>query len=186
MTQPKSGSISPSVPQVKDEPPSQAKCDPTKEVKPESSSSTREVKAEQEESESKEENPVPVKQEERAPDPDSEDSFTRERVVEAVQRLLDAQESRTDARVQPEEGREAMPPHIASRERVSVSETLREQGYGPYAPQGARRARGGHNSPDPFLFSTTIFLEHDADVNEAQVWDIYAADSCVWSTILRH
>ena len=59
-------------------------------------------------------------------------------------------------------------PHTASRVRVSVSETAREQGYGPYAPQGARRARGRYNSPDPFLFNTTIFLEHDADANEAQ------------------
>ena len=79
------GSISPSAPQVKDEPQSQVKCDPSKETKPESSSSTREVKAEQGESENKEENPASVKQEERTPDPDSEDSFTPERVVEAVQ-----------------------------------------------------------------------------------------------------
>ena len=92
MTLPLSGSVSPSVPHVKDEPLSQVKCDPTKEMKPESSSSTREVKAEQEESENKEENSASVKQEKRTPDPDSEDSFTPERVVEAVQRLLDAQE----------------------------------------------------------------------------------------------
>ena len=71
-------------------------------------------------------------------------------------------------REQPEEGREATPPQTASRERVFVSEASREQGYGPYAPQGARRARGRHSSPDPFLFSTTIFLEHEAEANEAQ------------------
>ena len=88
VTQPASGSISPSVPQVKDEPLSQVKCDPTKGMKPESSSATREVKAEQEESESKEENPASVKQEERPPDPDSEDSFTPERVVEAGSKTL--------------------------------------------------------------------------------------------------
>ena len=81
---------------------------------------------------------------------------------------MDAQESRAGAREQPEEGREATPPHVASRERVSVSETAREQGYGPYAPLGARRARGRYNLPDPFLFNATIFLEHDADANEAQ------------------
>ena len=51
VTQPSSGSISQSVPQVKDEPLSQIKCEPIKEMKTESSSSTREVKAEQEESE---------------------------------------------------------------------------------------------------------------------------------------
>ena len=50
-TQTSSGSISPSVPQIKDEPSSQVKCEPTKEMKLESSSSAREVKAEQDESE---------------------------------------------------------------------------------------------------------------------------------------
>ena len=167
-TQPSSSLISSSVPQVKDEPLPQDKCDATKEMKPENSSSTREVKAEQEESENKEENPTSVKQEERTPDPDSEDSFTPERVIEAVQRLLGAQESRASACEQPEEGREAMPPHMTPRERVTVSGTAREQGYGPYAPQGTRRARGRYTSPDPFLFNTTIFLEHEADANEAQ------------------
>ena len=138
------------------------------EVKPESGRSTHEVKAEQEESESKEDDPASVKQEERTPEPDSEDSFTPERVVEAVQRLLDARESRASVCEQPEDGREATPPQTAPRERVFVSEASREQGYGPYAPQGARRARGRHSSPDPFLFSTTIFLEHEAEANEAQ------------------
>ena len=86
------------------------------------------IKAEQEESESKEDNPASVKQEERTPEPDSEDSFTPERVVEAVQRLLDAQESRASVREQPEEEREVAPPQVASRERVFVSEASRKQG----------------------------------------------------------
>ena len=119
--------------------------------------SAHEVEAEQEESESKEDNPASVKQEERAPEPDSEDSFTPERVVEAVQRLLDAQESRASVREQPEEEREVTPPQVASRERVFVSEASREQGYGPYAPQGARRARGRYSSPDPFLLALLSF-----------------------------
>ena len=115
--QPSSGSISQSVSQVKDESSSHEKCDPTIEAKPESSSSTREVKAEQEESESKEENTASVKQEERTPEPDSEDSFTPERVVEVVQRLLNARDSRSCAYAQPEE-REAVPPQSAPRERM--------------------------------------------------------------------
>ena len=86
----------------------------------------------------------------------------------AVQRLLGVPESRIGASVQPEEGREATPPPVTPRERVSASETTREQGYGPYAPQGAGRARGRYSSPDPFLFSTTIFLEHTESANEAQ------------------
>ena len=168
VTQSTDGSISPSVPQVKDESLSQVKCDPTKKVKSESSSAAREVKADPEEFESKEENPASVKQEERPPDPDSEDSFTPERVVEEVQRLLGVQESRIGASEQPEGGREAIPPPapVTPRERVSASETTREQGYGPYAPQGIGRARQRYSSPDPFLFNTTIFLEHTASANE--------------------
>ena len=137
-------------------------------MKTESSSSTREVKVEQEESENKRESIASVKQEEHTPEPDSEDSFTPGRVVEAVQRLLDAQESRTGEREQFDDEREVTSPHVDPRERVSVSETSRGQGYGPYAPQGVRRARGRYGSPDSFLFNTTIFLEHEADANEAQ------------------
>ena len=59
-------------------------------------------------------------------------------------------------------------PHGNPRERVSGSETPRGQEYGPYAPQGARRARRRYDSPDPFLFNTTIFLEHDAAASERQ------------------
>ena len=160
------GSDSQKVSQVKDEPPSQVKDESVKEIKPESSSSTQEVKVEQEESEKQGESIASVKQEEHAPEPDSEDSFTPERAVEAIQRLLEAQESRTGEREHLEEEREVSSPHVNPRERVSGSETSRGQEYGPYAPQGARRARRRYDSPDPFLFNTTIFLEHDADVNE--------------------
>ena len=126
-TQPASGSISQCAPQVKDEPQSQDSCDPTIETKPESNSSTREVKAEQEESKSKEDNIASVKQEERTPEPDSEDSFTPERVVAAVQRLFETREPGASASAQPDEGREITPPPAASRERTSVLEALREQ-----------------------------------------------------------
>ena len=166
VAQPSDGSISQKVPQVKDEPLSPVKCEPVKEIKTESSSSTREVKVEQKESENKGESMAAVKQEEHAPEPDSEDSFTPEKAVEAIQRLLDARESRTGEREQVDEEREMSSPRVNPRERVSGSETSRGQEYGPYAPQGARRARRRYDSPDPFLFSTTIFLEHDADANE--------------------
>ena len=91
-----------------------------KEIKPESSSSTQEVKVEQEESETKRESIASVKQEEHAPEPDSEDSFTPERAVEVIQRLLEVQESRTGEREQLEEEREVSSPHVNPRERVSV------------------------------------------------------------------
>ena len=157
MAQPNDGSVSQEVPQAKNEPLSQVKDEPTKEIKTESSSLTREVKVEQEESENKGESIASIKQEEHAPEPDSEDSFTPERAVEAIQRMLDAQESRTGERE-----------WANPSERASESGTPRGQAYGPYAPQRGTRARRGYDSPDPFLFNTTIFLEHEAVANEMQ------------------
>ena len=165
---PTDGSASQKVPQVKDEPLSQVKCESVKEIKTESSSSTHEVKVEQEESETKGESIASVKQEEQAPEPDSEDSLTPERTVEVIQRLLEIQESRTGEREQVNEEREMSSPHVNPRERVSGSETSRGHAYGPYAPQGARRARRRYDSPDPFMFNTTIFIEHEAVANEMQ------------------
>ena len=165
---PTDGSASQKVPQVKDEPLSQVKCESVKEIKTESSSSTHEVKVEQEESETKGESVASVKQEEQAPEPDSEDSLTPKRTVEVIQRLLEIQESRTGEREQVDEEREMSSPHVSPRERVSGSETSRGHEYGPYAPQGARRARRRYDSPDPFMFNTTIFIEHEAAANEMQ------------------
>ena len=165
---PTDGSASQKVPQVKDEPLSQVKRESVKEVKTESSSSTHEVKVEQEESETKGESMASVKQEEQAPEPDSEDSLTPERTVEVIQRLLEIQESRTGEHEQVDEEREMSSPHVNPRERVSGSETSRGHEYGPYAPQGARRARRRYDSPDPFMFNTTIFIEHEAVANEMQ------------------
>ena len=168
VTQPSDGSNSQEVPQAKNESLSQVKCEPPEEVKTESSSPTREVKAELDESENKGESATPVKQEECVPEPDSEDSLTPERVAEAVQRLLDARESRDGEREQVDEDRELSPPHVDPAERVTALETSRGQEYGPYAPQGVRRARGRYDSPDPFLFDTTIFLQHDTDADQAR------------------
>ena len=170
VTLPIDGSTSQEATQVKDEPLSQVKCEPVKEMKTESSSSTQEVKVKQEESETVGENATSVKheeqREEQAPEPDSEDSFTPERTIEVIQRLREIQESRTGEDGQ--EDREIPSPHANPRERISGSETSRGHEYGPYAPQGARRARRRYDSPDPFMFNTTIFIEHEALANEMQ------------------
>ena len=110
-------------------------CDPTTEIKPESSSSTREVKAEQEESKGKEDNSTPVKQEEHSPDLDSEDALTPEGVVAAVQRLLATRESEASVNVQPDDGRETAQSPAASGERTSALIATGELRYGPYASQ---------------------------------------------------
>ena len=148
-TKPSSGSISQIASQVKDEPQSRENCDSVMETKPDSSSPTLEVKVA--ESECKEENTASVKQEERTPEPDSEDSFTSDGVIEEAHRFLDTRGPRVSAHVQPEAEREATPPQTTPRERVPVPEDLREPGYGPYASQGARRARGRCRSPDSVL-----------------------------------
>ena len=57
-------------------------------------------------------------------------------------------------------------PDAGKQSPESGSETSRGQDYGPYAPQGARRARRRYDSPDPVLFNTTIFIEHEAVANE--------------------
>ena len=172
VTLPTDGSDSQKAPQVKDEPLSQAKCESVKEMKIESSSSTHEVKVKQEESESVREIATSVKQEdqheEQTPEPDSEDSITPERTSEVIQRLHEIQESRTGEGEQVSEDREIHSPHVNPRERVSGSETSRGHEYGPYAPQGARRARRRYDLPDPFMFNTTIFIEHEALANELQ------------------
>ena len=117
MAPPTDGSASQKVQQIKDEPLSQVKCESVKEIKTESSSSTHEAKVEQEESETKGESIASVKQEEQAPEPDSEDSFTPEKAVEVIQRLLEAQESRTGEREQVNDEREMSSPHVNPRER---------------------------------------------------------------------
>ena len=68
----------------------------------------------------------------------------------------------------PDEGRETALSPAVSRERTSVLVATGEQGYGPFASQGARHARRRNRTPDPFWFGTTIFLEHEAAPNEAQ------------------
>ena len=79
-----SGSAGQVTSRVKDERQSRTEHDPVIETKPDISVPPRDVKSEQKESERKEETTTSVKQEERTPEPDSEDSFTPERVIEEV------------------------------------------------------------------------------------------------------
>ena len=160
--QPSSGSISQGASRVKDEPQSRVEHDSVEETKPDSSVSTLEVKSEQKESERKEESTTSVKQEERTPEPDSEDSITAERVAEELHKLSDTREPRVSAHAPPNAEEEANSTQTTPRERAFAPECSRERGYGPYVSQGARRMRGRYHSPDPFLFSDTIFLEHDS------------------------
>ena len=166
--QPSSGSISQAASRVKDEPQSRVEHDSVKETKSDGHMPTLEVKSEQKESEGKEEATTSVKQEEPTPEPDSEDSITAERVAEELHRLAGTQGPRVSARTPPNAEEEANSSQTTPRERAFASEGSREQGYGPDASQGARRLRARHHSPDPFLFTDTIFLEHDSEASASR------------------
>ena len=184
-----SGSVSQATSRVKDEPQSRVEHDSVEETKPDSSMPTLDVKSEQKESERKEEATTSVKQEERTPEPDSEDSITAERVAEELHRLSDTREPRVSAHAPPNAEEEANSPQTTPRERVFASEDSGERGYGPYASQGARRSRGRYRSPDPFMFSDTIFLEHMSRKPVLQGMtrcNRCKSDLCVGSIILRH
>ena len=109
-----------------------------------------------------------LREKRRLPEPDSEDSITAERVAEELYRLSDTRGPRVSAHGLPEAEEEATPPQTTPRERSFASEDSREQGYGPYASQGARRLRGRCHSPDPFMFNSTIFLEHDSEASASR------------------
>ena len=165
--QPSSGSISQATSRVKDEPQSQAERDSVEETKPDGHEPTLETKPEHKESEVKEEATTSVKQEERTPEPDSEESITAERVAEELRRLADTQGPRVSVHTPPNAEEEANPSQTTPRERASNPEGSRED-YGPYASQRTRRMRGRHHSPDPFLFTDTVFLEHDSEASASR------------------
>ena len=63
-----------------------------------------------------------------------------------------------------EEGASA-PSSTQQREGAAAPEGPREQDHGPYAPQREGRYRGRLRSPDPFLFNTTIWIDHDQEAS---------------------
>ena len=159
-----SGSVSLDTSRVKDEP--QSRSEEREEARIETKLPTPDVKGEREEPGRKEENDAThVKQEEHTPEPDSEDSITAERVAEELRNLSETRAPMVNAhpQLETEEGANAL--QSTQRERAIASEDTREQAYGPYASQGARRFRGRLCSPDPFLFNTTIWMDHDPEAS---------------------
>ena len=166
--QPSSGSISQAASRVKDEPQSRVEHDTVEETKSDGHMPIVDIKCEQKEPEGKDEATTSAKQEERTPEPDSEDSITAERVAEELHRLAGIQRPRVSVHAPPNAEEEANSSQTTPRERAFVREGSREQGYGPYASQRARRLRGRHHSPDPFLFIDTIFLEHESEASASR------------------
>ena len=87
------------------------------------------------------------------PPHDFEDSLGPEHVADELQRLI--------ARFPP--AVDSVPQH-ESREGATAPEAFRED-RGPYAPRRTGRHRGRLVSPDPFMFHTTICLEHDPEAS---------------------
>ena len=87
---------------------------------------------------------------EESGDHDSEDSFRPEHVVEELHEFPPA--------VNP------VPQPHEPREGATAPETPRESD-GPYAPRRSTRYRDRPVSPDPLMFHTTIWLEHDQDAS---------------------
>ena len=87
------------------------------------------------------------------PPHDSEDSLGPEHVADELRRLV-AEHPQIAGSASPREPREGATAPDAAWEN-----------HGPYAPQRSRRHRGRPMSPDPFMFHTTIWLEHDSEAS---------------------
>ena len=82
-----------------------------------------------------------------------EDSLDPEHVVDELRRFV-AEHPQVEGSASPGEPREgATAPDVAW------------ENHGPYAPQRSRGHRGRPVSPDPFMFHTTIWLEHDSEAS---------------------
>ena len=87
---------------------------------------------------------------------DSEDSFRPEHVAEELQRLI--------AEFPPSVDPIPQQPIHEQREGATAPDSLREID-GPYAPRRSTRHHGRPAYPDPLMFHTAIWLEHDREAS---------------------
>ena len=137
----------------KDEPQSRAKEERKEEdVTPKSEPAAVETKQESSDQDANDQDSDNLRIDETPPH-DSEDSLEPEHVADELRRLA-----------------AEFPPVVASvpqhepREGATAPEAFWETN-GPYAPRRSRRYRGRSVSPDPFMFHTTIWLEHDQEAS---------------------
>ena len=97
--------------------------------------------------------PATAEVKEETGDHDSEDTFRPEHVAEELQRLI----AEFPPAVDPVPQREV-------REGATAPEASSEID-GPYAPRRSTRYRGRPVSPDPLMFHTTIWMEHDREAS---------------------
>ena len=92
------------------------------------------------------------------PPHDSEDSLGPEHVAESMLMSSEGSSRNTHQLI------EGSAPPREPREGATAPDVAWEN-HGPYAPQRSRRHRGQPVSPDPFMFHTTIWLEHDSEAS---------------------
>ena len=132
---------------------------------------TLDVKEEVNESEAKEQFPdilpeeVPTSRE--TPPHDSEDSLSPGCVADELKRLAEVQAQSTSnvPHQSSEEGATASTSTWNRTEAVAPDSSWDWESRGPYAPQRSERHRGGTRSPDPFMFNTTVWINHDSEAS---------------------
>ena len=111
------------------------------------------------------------------PPHDSEDSLGPEDVADELRRLTSAHTQTTGS--------------VSTREPRggATAPDAAWENHGPYAPQRSRRNRGRPVSPDPLMFRSTIWLEHDQEASARAHEE--PIEQCViecvpWKLIWRH
>ena len=126
---------------------------------PKLESPTLDVKEELSEPEASEQNPDALREEvqenREIPPHDSEDSLSPERVADELRRLTETRAQAASAT-----------PHQGSEEGATApSSNWDWENRGPYAPHRSGRYRGRLQSPDPFMFNSTIWMNHDQEAS---------------------
>ena len=169
-----SGSMPSDASLLKDEP--QTRTDQVKleALPPKLELSTLDVKEEVGEPDANEQIPDAVKEEvqdDREIQPhDSEDSLSQERIANELRQLTERQahaphQSSEEGATAPISEGATPPPSVWNRQEPTAPDTTWDWESGPYAPQRSGRYRGRLQSPDPYLFNTTIWIRHDSEAS---------------------
>ena len=106
---------------------------------------------------------------------DSEDSLSQERVVDELRRLTETQahtvgdapcQNSEEGAAAPVSERATAPTSAQTRQGATAPESAWDwENSGSYAPQRPGRYRGRLQSPDPYMFNTTIWIRHDSEAS---------------------
>ena len=164
-----SGSMPSGTPTVKDEPQTRTEQVKSEVPMPKLESPTLDVKEEVSEPETKEQLPdiLPegIQGNRETPPHDSEDSLSPECVADELMRLAETQaQSVSNAPNQSSEEGATASTSTWNRQGATAPDSSWDwENRGPYAPQRSGRYRGRTQSPDPFTFSSTVWINHDPE-----------------------